>query len=767
MDRAGHFNRRNKRLRKAARIVPWRDEGELQAVGKALLSVLVLENDIQDQVRDRQDGSPLAPTPLRLEDAFAMISVWKSRLTALEGLPHAVESTAALAQVYWRDSQRRIQRLSTTTTSCRGLSSYGSGFSVMELRLSYSAAIVRCVNGFADSLQQHRAMAASVANLCGQLGIPSWLVDTRHESSHNSLPNLEVLRLSASTLLEFLRSEYWIPRCSEWDNSNYGTQRKATTPNEIETLNLPQSTSTSERNQNSRSAVDFLVEYKACASKWNTDRVSNAINDSKTRADGINSLSVNDQKKRKRKSSLASQKTTILPYDPLFGETGNIASTDDDDSDVTKDDRKEECKLDKPVVNSIWGSSLGTNANRYMLLDITSKKKKKGKHKKKQQKPTLSIPKKRKGEKSPTDFAKLFVQSVLSLQQGYAVATQYLIWGGVGGAPVGHGVLIPGSEVDFPATPYGITKCWQLYSPLVHALSRTWPGFAANMITHLVDHVLLIEESSLVHDNESDQCVRTQELVEGSSRKLFFLSSWIRLLLSQRFMAALDRKFSANSEYSKHDNPLELPLATLDFLDCLGYPLKSLLGRCLDRCGHLNDHSQDSSDSGGDNNFSGSTIPDLRLTKTSRAIARCLQTILGENQISNVVDSDRSPSVQSTTHRNVPSLSSLSEENKDSMVSKVEPKVISNAVSLEEMERMLLLDSNGTNHEELDSTIAFRNKESPSEPLKQKFMGETEDPIRRPAWIKCQHWDACAIGTLPGHPNQFYSSDSYSRIRYD
>ena len=80
--------------------------------------------------------------------------------------------------------------------------------SVMELRLAYSSAIVRCINGFSDSLQQQRAMAASVANLCGQLGIPSWLVDTRHESSHNTLPNLEVLRLSTSTLLEFMKSEY-------------------------------------------------------------------------------------------------------------------------------------------------------------------------------------------------------------------------------------------------------------------------------------------------------------------------------------------------------------------------------------------------------------------------------------------------------------------------------------------------------------------------------------------------------------------------------
>ena len=322
MKRAWYFNRQGKRLRRTVRIVPWRDEGELQEVGKALFSILELEIDIPNRVEYHQQGSPpLTTTSMHPEEAFAMISVWKSRLTAIEGLAHAIESTAALAQVYWRDSQRRMQRLTTTMRSSRKITSNGSSVSVAELRLAYSAAIVRCINGFADSLQQQRAMAASVANLCGQLGIPSWLVDTRHESSHNALPNLEVLRLSASTLLEFMRSEYWIPRCTEWNNSDNETpatstilNRKILTTGEIETPNVEQNDLASENNKNGRCPVDLLLEYKARAFDWGTNRVVSTENNAAKFDNTTPLLPTNKQSsKRKKKSSSVPQKTIFLP----------------------------------------------------------------------------------------------------------------------------------------------------------------------------------------------------------------------------------------------------------------------------------------------------------------------------------------------------------------------------------------------------------------------------------------------------------------------
>ena len=695
LHRVGHFNRHNKRLRRTFRIVPWRTEGELQAVGKALLSVL-------DPTNQSNNEGLTPPKEMSPEEAFCVVSVWKSRL---EGLPHAIESTAALAQIYWRDSQRRALR-------SKGFSSFD--VSVIELRLAYSASIVRCINGFADILQQQRAMASSVSNLCRQLGIPSWVVDTRHESAHNALPNLEVLRLSASTLLEFMRSEYWTPRCPEWNNGN----NESPIPSESETLPSKNS-----------SPVDFLLKYKACALDW-----------AKARGATIDDIEAKGTTgKRKKKSS--PPKTTILPYDPLFGEYGTLGdSSDDDDSDGTDDNSNIESKLDKPVVNSIWGSSVGTNKNRYILLDISTTKKKKKDQKK--QKKSIKDVKKKKGEKSPTDCAKLFIQSVSSLQEGYAIATQYLIWGGVGGAPMGQGALISCSDDVFPATPDGVTMCWQLYSPLVHVISRTWPGFAANMITTLVDCVLSIEDSTSSQENDTDQC--TQEQDGGSTRKLYFLSAWIRLLLSHRFVAALDQNLSLKSISSKYDNPLELPLAQLDHLECLGYPLNSLLDRCR----------------GGNKHSTVSTVPDPGLMETSRSVIHCLETILGEIKVDIFGDLETIQSPQDDHEKALPSISERLEEKKHGTTNNNEPEISSSAMSLDEMEKMLLLDDNDNDNSNEPATTTEPIINESSNVVEQslielpdtKFTRKQQALIRRPAWIKCERWDACSIGSLPGYP---------------
>ena len=694
LHRAGHFNRHNKRLRRTFRIVPWRDEQELQAVGKAMLSVLEFPNDPINQA--------MAP-----EEAFATISIWKSRQ---EGLPHAIESTAALSQVYWRDSQRRARRF--------------RGVSVMELRLAYSAAIVRCINGFADILQQQRAMAASVSSLCGQLGIPSWVVDTRHEGSHNSLPNLEVLRLSASTLLEYMKSEFWIPRCAGWNNGDNETNSVVDTANRIPIQG---------EDTKDRSPIDYLLEYKVCALAWNKAR-GLSIDDGETNGDKKSTG------KRQKKSSSGPQKTRILPYDPLFGEVGSLldSSDEEDNSDAADDNRKgPQVNLDKPVVNSsIWGSSVGTNTNRFILLDISpTKKKKKGKDKKKSKKPIQKSIKKKKGEKSPTDCAKRFVQSVPSLQEGYKVAIQYLLSGGVGELPWGEGVLISDPKNAFPPTQQGVIKCWQLYSPLVHVICRSWPGFAANMITYLVDCILSLEEEMLCDESETENSIGRQQR-KAMTRKLYFLSAWIRLLLSQRFVAALDQSFAVTTISSKNSNPLELPLAQLSHLEYLGYPLESL----LDRCRRF--HS------------SRSIAAKPGLTETSQSVVRCLEAVFGQTNAGNFGYPEMDEP-QPDTKQNV---SGNINEKGDNVLAETDAGISSEAMSLDEMEKMLLSEDDDNRNEVRDEPELRTNNDSDFVEQASTTLTETngtsadsEAPIRRPAWIRCERWDACAIGSLPGY----------------
>jgi ribosomal biogenesis protein LAS1 len=75
-------------------------------------------------------------------------------------------------------------------------------------RLQYAMALVRLVNGVADSSQRGR-VAASVAALAAGAGLPRSLVDLRHEATHNELPTAAAARRAAGEALAWLRAGYW------------------------------------------------------------------------------------------------------------------------------------------------------------------------------------------------------------------------------------------------------------------------------------------------------------------------------------------------------------------------------------------------------------------------------------------------------------------------------------------------------------------------------------------------------------------------------
>jgi hypothetical protein len=68
--------------------------------------------------------------------------------------------------------------------------------------------VVRCVNGLVDG-SQNGSYAMAVSALAQRIGIPLWIVDLRHESTHNQLPSLPVLRFASQHLLAWLRANYW------------------------------------------------------------------------------------------------------------------------------------------------------------------------------------------------------------------------------------------------------------------------------------------------------------------------------------------------------------------------------------------------------------------------------------------------------------------------------------------------------------------------------------------------------------------------------
>lgn len=152
--------------------VQWHDWLEWQDVHAALFS-----NDVCAQQR-----------------ALSRVSAWRSRAQ----LPVAISATAQLLEIQLHERMAQHHHHGVGVASR----------SHMELSLQYSAAVVRCVNGLVDSAQKG-TYAMAVSGLAQRIGIPLWIVDLRHESTHNQMPSLPVLRFAAQHLLAWLRANYW------------------------------------------------------------------------------------------------------------------------------------------------------------------------------------------------------------------------------------------------------------------------------------------------------------------------------------------------------------------------------------------------------------------------------------------------------------------------------------------------------------------------------------------------------------------------------
>ncbi|KAG7450184.1 Las1-domain-containing protein [Guyanagaster necrorhizus] len=131
-----------------------------------------------------EDENDLGPKIL----AVNKLTAWK----AVTALPHAMESTLAFLVVVLDDSVPSKAAFS------------------LSLRQNYAAAIIRLVNGLVDPLQLG-VYARSIASISHQLGLPLWLVELRHASTHEDLPSLELLREGARQSMTWLLQNYWLP----------------------------------------------------------------------------------------------------------------------------------------------------------------------------------------------------------------------------------------------------------------------------------------------------------------------------------------------------------------------------------------------------------------------------------------------------------------------------------------------------------------------------------------------------------------------------
>ena len=170
------------------RLVPWISWEEWRSVHSALFD----------------------SAPATRQWGLEAVALWRAR----GRLPHAIDSTASLIEVVLWDSDSSSFR------------------SVNELRLQYSMVIIRAVNGafflsdqaalvattfttcihFVPGLvdpSQQSFFADSVLTLATRIDIPAWIVELRHDATHNALPNLSVLRSAANHMLGWLEQHYW------------------------------------------------------------------------------------------------------------------------------------------------------------------------------------------------------------------------------------------------------------------------------------------------------------------------------------------------------------------------------------------------------------------------------------------------------------------------------------------------------------------------------------------------------------------------------
>lgn len=73
-----------------------------------------------------------------------------------------------------------------------------------------SMCLVRAVNLLTD-LEQNGKFVKSVNSSAGEIGLPGYLVDLRHDATHSELPGAFILSNGMRDLLLWLISDYWDP----------------------------------------------------------------------------------------------------------------------------------------------------------------------------------------------------------------------------------------------------------------------------------------------------------------------------------------------------------------------------------------------------------------------------------------------------------------------------------------------------------------------------------------------------------------------------
>ncbi|KAM6924334.1 ribosomal biogenesis protein LAS1L [Xenentodon cancila] len=170
--------------------------------------------------------------------ALQRVSAWRARCA--NSTPVAVDCTADLVRCQVLDRSGQLN---------------GD-----DLVLLYGAALVRFVNLITE--RQQGKVARPLRRLAGNLNIPEWVVDLRHDFTHRKLPTLKWCRKGCKVVLEWLQKEYWSRQLGGGPNEGWDSQSDEEDDETELNRRADELTSRQRAIEAYKTAREFLISYE-------------------------------------------------------------------------------------------------------------------------------------------------------------------------------------------------------------------------------------------------------------------------------------------------------------------------------------------------------------------------------------------------------------------------------------------------------------------------------------------------------------------------
>uniref|UniRef100_A0A7I4XTT2 LAS1-like protein n=2 Tax=Haemonchus contortus TaxID=6289 RepID=A0A7I4XTT2_HAECO len=126
-----------------------------------------------------------------LKECLAILSMWRSRMG--NSTPVAISCSEMLVRLAIAELQIDDD--------------HNLWMKMEELKMQHCIVIIRFVNYVNEICQRQRQ--TSIVRAVQQLGIPSWLVEIRHNASHSHVPPIETLRMAFAFCREWIWEHFW------------------------------------------------------------------------------------------------------------------------------------------------------------------------------------------------------------------------------------------------------------------------------------------------------------------------------------------------------------------------------------------------------------------------------------------------------------------------------------------------------------------------------------------------------------------------------